>query len=503
MVQALRHSAVFVLSAAALPCAAQAPPVWVYTAPSSVNYLYLTPLATLVVATDDALIGLDSTGAVAWTRPTKERLQRTDFESIPGTRLGVMWRATGFDVFDLQTGVTRWNSDSLDLGGGPDYLAVPEGGFMLVYGRPRRGPPALAAVDLDSGTRRWTLDRPFDVVPVHFDWTNYAWDSDTTFILYLSDDGPLRVDARSGHVLWSADSLRGKTAPYLTDGYPPILVDSGVAYVAVERRLEAIRTADGTLLWRHPPKVDGDPRQVARVPEGLLVRSGNPLRVNGAAFGSVELLDAATGERRWAKPYGADGGMTPLFVRDGRAYFATGKALVSLELSDGTPTDLAPVAFRGHEHPWLVEPRGADYLLLGGQNLMLVDEHGAERYHVFHAAPSPSTLAKVATVVAVVAIAAAEVASRPAYYYPAGPGLPIGPKTHTRAAENPDFVYQLATLADSTGHSRPCYLKLNKNSGSVEGAACFGDKNPEMRIDQRGGVLFVKTGDKTVSAFRP
>src|SRR3989441_4958538 len=40
-------------------------------------------------------------------------------------------------------------------------------------------------------------------------------DSDTTLILYISKDGPFRIHAKTGQLLWRVDQLKGEDPPTL------------------------------------------------------------------------------------------------------------------------------------------------------------------------------------------------------------------------------------------------------------------------------------------------
>ena len=71
------------------------------------------------------------------------------------------------------------------------------------------------AVDLPTGRVRWRQDSAFAAAaePKVFKSSGVSYllgnqsplaDSDTTLVLYLSTDGQIRLDARTGRVLWRA-----------------------------------------------------------------------------------------------------------------------------------------------------------------------------------------------------------------------------------------------------------------------------------------------------------
>src|SRR5205823_6424416 len=137
-------------------------------------------------------------------------------------------------------------------GGLHGYLPVPERKLLLVYLAWGKDSSTLVAADLATGEVRWRHPNPFTVAPKRYraltreqdptgtslaDEQPALWVSDSTFLLYLSEDGPVLVHAGTGAFLWRAEGPKGKRPPALRDLYPPALIAESVAFVPTAKDL--------------------------------------------------------------------------------------------------------------------------------------------------------------------------------------------------------------------------------------------------------------------------
>jgi outer membrane protein assembly factor BamB len=326
------------------------------------------------------------------------------------------------EVIDLQTGAKRWDTTTLPIGNPKGYLAAPERGLLLVYGVIQDS-GALAAVDLASGELRWRQANPFRDPPKRGreltsgqrekgsslgEEPPVLWVTDSTFLLYVSEDGPVLVNASTGAFLWRADHLKGKERPALRNLYPPSVLAESVVYAPTERELYAIRLRDGTPFWSAPVGLPSRVLQLELTPQGLLVR-GVRREKDAIRDGSfVDLLDPGTGASRWPKQFkkgwsvlhasDAPAVISPFVWRGDRVYCVTDEKLYALSLSDGARAELGKVTFKGDEEPAVLENRADGILLLSPQNVLLADTTGAVRYQTYYPAPPMGLLGQIGTV---------------------------------------------------------------------------------------------------------
>ena len=501
---------------AAAPLVAQSAGVWRYTATTPISFFRVTSLGTVVVATADRLEGLDpAAGTVIWARDDLKNLELSNYAAIGQSPFATVWVGGRVELIDLATGATKWRMPP--PGDVRPYLPIPERRLVLAYGSNDSLKPVLVAADLETGAIRWERVQPFDAGPEAFgqDFAGLQpaiWTSDSTFVLYISKDGPVLVHAGTGAWLWRADSLKGKKPPApgkavsgLTRyrrGHATMLLADSVVYVPFEMSLQAIRTRDGMPLWAEAPGFPTPIAQLEVTPWGVVARG----QVGPTNKSWLDLIDPATGASRWNKRVKGLEYTTPFVVSEDRVYVAANKKLLAVSLRDGKATEVTRVDFEGGEQPFQLERRGSELLLIGHQNLMLLDSTGAERYHAYHPAPGRSTLGKVALGVLTVIEAAADLALTDwsntdlgCYCLP----YPNLGKRYAASEQARNYVYSVAHEEDSAGHKRPVFLRLHKDDGRVTGRVWLEEKRPEYQLDPVAGMLYVKTGDREIVAFKP
>ena len=515
---------------------AQTAPQWRHTAPAEVSSFLVTPIGNVVVLSPGRAAALDPvSGVVTWARDSlRGSGDHWWFSTAPGTPFGLLDLGDRVEVVDLATGAKRWDTSALGPGGLKGYLPVPERKLLLVYLAWGKDSSALVAADMATGDVRWRHANPFTVAPKRYraltsgqdatgsslaDEQPAQWVSDTTFLLYVSEDGPVLVHANTGAFLWRAEGPKGKRPPALRDLYPPALIAEGVAYVPCDKDLHAIRLTDGTPLWPKPVELPSRILQLELTARGLLVRGvrrENDARKDGSF---VDLLDPATGASRWPKPFkrgwsvlhseDAPATISPFTVRGDRVYFASDGKLYAMGLGDGSAKELGKVKFKGDEEPTLVESRSDGILLQSPQNVLLVDTAGAVRYQSYYPAPPMGLLGHIGSVLLRVAL---DVAS---YSFAQAEANRTGvPQTYTQY-ENPflriryaaaeaarDYVYILTSEKDSAGQARSSIVKVSKDRNRVEGRVWLSDKSPAFALDPVTATVYVKTGPQEVAAFK-
>ncbi len=218
------------LVVAASHLSAQSTPMWRYTATAEIALGPVTPIGSLLFTTPGQLVALDpATGTASWKL---EDLQITGdrwwISALSWTPYGLLDLGDRLAVIDLQTGARRWDTTTLLIGSLKGYLAVPERLLLLVYGVWGSDSSVLAAVDVASGQVRWRHLDPFTTPPKRYraltsgqrqlgsslaDDSPALWVTDSTFLLYLSEERP-RIDVdKHGTVLAQVEQERAVGHP--------------------------------------------------------------------------------------------------------------------------------------------------------------------------------------------------------------------------------------------------------------------------------------------------
>lgn len=465
--------------------AGQTSPTWQYTAPASVSSFDITPLGIVLVTAEHGLVALaPDTGTVLWTREDLANVAPHRYIAVEQHPFAVLGGDGGVEIIDLLTGATRWRiSPPPEL---QPYVPLPQYGLVLAYGSTDRH--MLVALELESGAIRWEQQQPFDLVS-HAESASpepAVPVSDSSFLLYIPDYGPGLMHAGTGEWLWVPDRLAGWSLGFGPGSHAGMLPADSIVYVPFENRLHALRIRDGTPVWSEAPGFPGPIAQLELTANGLLVRGERAW---------LRLVDPTSGASRWTKRFRqlvfADrGDITPFLVTDSRVYVVVDQKLRVVNLEDGGMTEL-PAEFKGGDQPYHLERRGDGVLLIGRQNLMLVDSTGAVRYHVYYPAPGRSTLEKTGLVIATPFVGALWDQSW-------NPNLG---KRYAASEQARSYVYSVARVADSSGRKGPAFLKLRKDDGRVMGRVWLEEKRPDYRLDLVTGMLYVRAG-REIRAFR-
>src|SRR2546426_3173505 len=187
----------------------------------------------LLIANKTELAAIDpATGDAIWTRKDLTDLHGVALDFVGATGYGVVTRGEKIEIIDFRTGERRWDTGTLSLLSARGWLSLPgEDTLLLMYGRTAESATTLMAVELATGKVRWRQDHLFGLEPKVFGTGGVSYlfghqpplpDTDTTFVLYLSADGPIRVHARTGALVWRTEAFGEAKVPTLRDGYARI-----------------------------------------------------------------------------------------------------------------------------------------------------------------------------------------------------------------------------------------------------------------------------------------
>jgi outer membrane protein assembly factor BamB len=263
---------------------------------------------TVVLIRDGRVIALDAReGRTSWTGPEG---YTGLFWGSPVIHDGVAYVPFDLSLYalDLDDGSVRWKHTS-----GHETVGTPAlVGDTVFYGDTDT---YLYALDAETGEERWRFKTAGSIK------SNVSVAADAVF--FASEAGTAYgVERKTGSLRWE-QSVGGETRTVASDG--------AHAYVGTEDRLYAFRSSTGTECW----STGG---YAGAYDSGLAAGDGRvyvPKKSGRGSWAGLMLLDAATGERRWATDYreyerGTDLGMGPVVV-DGAVY-ATGGGAKSLAL---------------------------------------------------------------------------------------------------------------------------------------------------------------------------
>jgi outer membrane protein assembly factor BamB len=529
------HAALATLACVALAGPVHAEVLWTLDTGSEIVFQRLTPLGTLLVSTERDFTAIDpATGRTLWSRADVKKLKECNYDEIHGSPLGLLDLGEGvagvqrhIEVIDLTTGAKKWDSEALPMNSSQGVFAVGAKKMLLVAGAPKKGTRTVfCGVDVETGALRWQQDalftQPIALLEVRGSgkvFRRYSieghqppvYDTDDTAILYLSEEGPIKIDLNTGRKLWTADKLKGREVPVLRNGYAGIALGEGVAFVPYGKSLMAIDLASGAPAWKTDQDFKSKVTQMALTPRGLVVR-GEPGRdTKGKPDGKpfVDCLDPKTGASRWRKPFKDMDGATSFDVKGDHLFIAADGELFAIDLASGAATSVTKIQFKGKEAPATLEVRGDDYVLSSSQNVMRIDARGSVKYHTFLAPPAQSGWIKVLSTAAVMATHAASAtsahspaASNPGttYRYQLSPNPELSRRLEAAAGAH-DYAAIQTTIVEK-GNKGSGLVKVSKEDGTEAARCWLGDQSPEYELDAIDGRVFLKKTDQQIVCYK-
>jgi outer membrane protein assembly factor BamB len=382
----------------------ESPPLWRYTAAGDINYYAFpnlprrrdAPLTDdpyrieLLVASQTALVGIDpGTGTPLWTREDLPDVKGIEIDIVGATGYAVITRGDTMTILDLGTGETRWDTRKLSLLTTRGWLYFPEqDSTILMLGGTAAGPATVMAVDVATGKLRWRQDSLFTVEPKVFGSGGVFYlfgnqppfaDTDTSLVLYISSEGPLRLHAKTGAVLWRGTALRGAKVPTLSDGWASILQRRGTLFVPSGDSLVALRASDGQPVWTPPRRLKSRVLRMESTKSGLLLRGEKWL----------DLVDPASGRSVWKQAVQLKNA-TRIVLRGDTTFVVSDNKVLAIGNSDGTARTLATVQFDEGEIPYGFGVWKEGFILYSWHNLTLVDRLGVAKYHKLYLSPKES-----------------------------------------------------------------------------------------------------------------
>ncbi len=479
-------------------------PLWRYTATSDILGLRWAsiPDSPLYLVTKSGVVCLDPvTGERRWVREDLPlvtsaafSMRTTEPEGDSRTIRGYFQLDKRMEVVDLATGAGVAGSAAWSVDEARGFLPVPRHPMVLLVAKTGKNTRQVLGIATDRGEVRWRQDSLFGRnvefldIPLGMTRGTFATlsgnqrpvvDSDSTAILYLSKDGPMKVGLTTGAVLWRTAALAGKEVPTLSDAYAPMLLADSVLYVPSEKSLLALRVSDGTPRWDRGPALPGRIIRMELTQAGLLVSGADrDYKTRGFKKRFVALIDPASGASRWTDGPREIEYTTPFVVHGDSAYLATEKSLLALPLAGGPPRTVATLNLKGRD-PEDLEFMATGVLVYAGHTLVLVGVDGSDIYrHVFDP-PSAGLLSAL------------------------GSHLLMKPgKRLATGGVSGNHVYLVDNSQDASGSRQLALLRIEKGTGTVEWRLPLTKTPQDMEVDEAARLIYLQTGDKEIMAVR-
>jgi outer membrane protein assembly factor BamB len=473
---------------------AQTPPLWRETLSAKAVAFDFTPFGSVVVQLKSGLFAVDpETGKHIWSRPDV-----TEHTIVSETPFAIVTTAAGQAVIDLESGQDRWKLASLGFSSVKGFVHLQPADLLLVYGEAPESAHMLIAARYKSGEIVWkqaALYATADLLPKarKIQYGAHILDTDRTVVLDPTNDGLIRLDLRSGELLWripenALDSGGDPLAMFIADGR--IFGSHG-------RRLLAVSADEGKVIWTRKEKFPSAVAQLASTPEGLLVRGGGTVDTRGEASGEpyLALLDPATGTTKWTTEKTKFHGRSFFLVEDNAVVIALKEGVATYDLASGkTLSSTTLPKFSGNEDPCCLERfEGGRLLMWSSQNLRMLDSAGNPIYSIYFKAPGASFMAKLATVAVQAAVAGAVGAatSSPVLYVPSSPIMTAKYKATIDARR---FTY-VFTESPGQGSTKFALVRIDKETGKETGRLWFAERSPSYRLDPASGIAVVIEDD--------
>jgi hypothetical protein len=244
--------------------------------------------------------------------------------------------------------------------------------------------------------------------------------------------------------------------------------------------------------------------------QGIVLRGG-PGGPKGKGKAFITVLDPASGAQTWKKPFKDLENASSFVVKDGKILVYADRAIHSIDLKDGSNSELvSKIKLGDGEIPHTLAQRKNGLLLESSQNLALYDFEGKQIYHAYNRAPQASMLAKVASTALIVAANAASASA--AYGRAQSTGMdqsytlitsnPVMKQRFQQSESSDNYVYMLADVGPGGQKTGAGIIQVNKTTGANEKSVVLGTKEPEYEVDELGGRLFFKSGNKQITCYK-
>ncbi len=497
-----------------------------------------------IVSTKSSLNGIDlQTGQKIWTIDDWYCKSTQHLGLIPNTKMAfalkavkneirnsmsggtVVYKHNEICMIDVEQGTTIWAKDTLAFLSCVGFSLLPRGDALLLTIRDEENDFWKMAVDIASGDVIWE-NRDFfgDKKPKTFISPGAdkmidgnqppLYDTDSTMITIYQKNELRKWNLLTGEMIWQSD-LMTKNVPLVTEGITPIMLspDRTEIWVPCKKGLQTVATSDGSIKWNEMVKLPGLVTQLIPTETELFIIGGPNLEGKGGRP-FITCVNRATGAREWKddfkklKPLKT----SPVLLEGDSLIVYSDKKIFTVALADGSYHEAAKdLKFEGKETPKYFGKRDGNYILISGQNMMMLDPSYNIIYHSYYKAPGTSFLLKALAFTASVAISTVSAMYFSVPIYSGGgntwyvfPTFYFGHPKYGHSTSTEDYMFVLSKVDDqSGGKSQEDWgiKKISKANGRVDAQVMLGEKNPEYDISPTNNAIMYLSKENTV-AFR-
>ena len=486
--------AVIALLAWAHSAPAQTPPVWTQKLPADVEAFAFAPTGAVVVQTKAGLFAVEpESGTRLWSRPDVR-----SYALVAGTPFAIFTTAAGQSVAGIESGQDRWSLSSLGFSSIKGQVHLPAAGLMLVYGVTPKSAHTLVACKYLSGETVWTQTSLFSAPAVaakasKVEYHTWVLDTETTVVLDPSHDGLLRLDLKTGELLWripeSALDSKGSALEMISTGRVALgFYDWG-------KKVLGIDLDSGTVLWTRKEKFPRPVLQTAPTPSGLLVRGAFELTSQGSKVSwhpYLALIDPMTGATKWMVEKEAYGGRSSFLLEGDTLTVAAEDAVASYDAASGAALNSVKMtAFSGGESPqWLERSEDGGLIVSSPQNLRKFEASGALVHSTYLKAPGAGFLAKFGMFALGAALAG--LTGYPGYGYSTLDVAVDYARARFKATTSARRYMYVFTEEPGSESARFALVRLDKDTGKDTGRLRFNERAPSFRLDWPTGFVVVE-----------
>lgn len=486
-------------------------PIWQVSMAEKVKWQVVSPTGNLLVCAKDALMALDPIdGSVQWQVEGLKGIDRSNFKIIPMTTYALANTGKSYStqsatiLFDYVTGQEIWSTKDHDIKDTDTYYVVPHLDAILVFGWYKNRDRAAIMLELDSGDILWD-DRDFlkNHDPMLYEVNNKetmrgsqspVFDTPETMLTLFSKKSLRKWNTATGELIWETN-LKLKEIPARASGFAPMLLssDNSIVYVPNKEKIFAVRTSDGLSLWEDQDKVKDRVFQMALVPGGLLVRSGD------AETSRLMLLNLKNGQKLWEDEVKLKH-CSGFIVEDNRAVIYADKKLYAVNLADGQRSEMAKdLKFKDSEVPRRITATENGYFLNTSQNMMFVTRDGSQVYHTYSKRPGKGLMGSIAS--AVVESVVDDVGESIHFEADGQAAASALLDRYVASQDGEQSTYKL-TEVKIAGDKGPGLMKINNLTGQTEDAIILDDKSPVYAVDEIDALLYFARDEKLIECFK-
>ncbi len=381
------------------------------------------------------------------------------------------------------------------------FLGTPNGQQMLAYGKRDGGRRTVISMGLSDGIEQWRIENQLEedannrnvlLTPL----------GDETAILYITEDGPLRIHLDTGEVMWRA-SRWSEDPP--DRGAARMVFDDEFVYVPNGRNVDALYLRNGRASWRIDDRFRDEPLEMQMLPTGLLIRARE-----------IDLIDPETGRSRWRRRTDRFDEESQVLFDDGAVYVAEKERLSIVDLENGNVERLAEYDLDGDD-PGRLERHGESLVLMSQQNVLKMSLRGDLEFHVYQHAPGAGFFEKLVAAIDYALYLTAEedqqrfsgtanerVVAQQRYDEARVQMLESYPALRERRRDASDIADTYYMFTDTPVDGREGYslVKVDKASGAVLGRLWTDERSPQYTIDEFSDVLYFRDTPTTIRALQ-